>query len=212
MSRTGAGRVRRRLPSGLRRLFCGALVVGSVALAGCGTKHLPAPKHAGPEVRELRVSPGVVVERACNPTGPELCFNAVDDNCNGIIDEGCGVHTGIVQFAIAWDKPGADVDLNVTDPNGELVEVGRVAQSGLVKERDCPGRHDACHGQNMENVYLEEGDPVRGQYRVRIRLEKLGGEDPPVRVRFGARVGPKTYAAELELGRPEQEQELDVRL
>ena len=204
--------VRRRWSSGPRHLFGIALSLALTAFAGCGTKHLPPPKNAGPTLRQLTVSPGVVVERACTPTGPELCFNAVDDNCNGIIDEGCGVHTGIVQFTIAWDKPGADVDLNVTDPNGELVEVGRVAQSGLVKERDCPGRHDACHGQNMENVYLEEGDPLRGLYRVRIRLEKLGGEDPPIRVRFGARVGPKTYSAELELDRPEQERELDIRL
>ena len=87
-----------------------------------------------------------------------------------------------------------------------------MAQSGLVKDRDCPGRHDDCHGQNMENVYLEQGDPVRGVYRIRIRLEKLGGEDPPVRVRLGARVGPKTYSAEFTLDRPEEERELDLEL
>ena len=118
--------------------------------------------------------PGIVVRRACTPTGPERCFDARDDNCNGIIDEGCGVNTGLVQFAIAWDEANADVDLNVTDPDGELVEVGRVTQNGLTKERDCPGRHSECRGQNLENVFLEDGDPTRGDYRVRVRLEKLG--------------------------------------
>ena len=111
--------------------------------------------------------------------------------------------TGLVQFAIAWNEPNADVDLEVTDPNGELAEVGRTSKSGLVKDRDCPGKSNVCRGQNMENVYLEDGDPARGKYRVRVRLEKLGGENPPISVTLGARVGPKTYALELELDKLE---------
>ena len=157
-------------------------------------------------------SPGVVLERACTPTGPELCFNARDDNCNGIIDEGCGVHTGLVQFAIAWSEPAADVDLEVLDPAGELAETGHPTKSGLVKERDCPGPNAECRGQNMENVFQQTGDPLRGRYRVRVRLEKLGGSPPPIRVTLGARVGPKSYAARLELERPEDTRELDFRL
>jgi hypothetical protein len=136
--------------------------------------------------------PASLAERACTPSGPELCFNATDDNCNGIIDEGCGLHTGLVQFAAAWDEARADVDLRVFDPSGELVEVGRPARSGLVKERDCPGRNNDCHGQNLENVYLSDGDPVR--------------------VTFGARVGPKTYSHVLLLDAPEAEHELLFRL
>lgn len=160
----------------------------------------------------LGTVPASLAQNACTPTGPELCFNATDDNCNGIIDEGCGLHTGLVQFAIAWDEPKADVDLRVFDPNGELVEVGRPARSGLVKERDCPGRNNECRGQNLENVYLGDGDPLRGEYRIRIRLEALGGENPPIRVAFGARVGPKTYSATVSLDAPEAEQELIFRL
>jgi tRNA (guanosine-2'-O-)-methyltransferase len=153
-----------------------------------------------------------LAQKACTPSGPELCFNATDDNCNGIIDEGCGLRTGLVQFAIAWDEAKADVDLRVFDPSGELVDVGRPARSGLVKERDCPGRNNDCHGQNLENVYLSDGDPLRGEYRVRIRLEALGGENPPIRVAFGARVGPKTYSLAVSLDAPEAEQELIFRL
>jgi len=188
-----------------RRLWLFALV----GLAACGQRHTETPRaEKGLHLVRLVPSPGVVVEQACTPTGPERCFDARDDNCNGIIDEGCGVPTGLVQFVIAWNEPAADVDLEVTDPNGELVEVGRPAKSGLVKDRDCPGKSKACHGQNMENVYLEDGDPPRGVYRVRVRLEKLGGENPPIVVMVGARVGPKTYSLELSLGKAEDEQEV----
>ncbi|GMV19414.1 MAG: hypothetical protein AMXMBFR56_76380 [Polyangiaceae bacterium] len=194
----------------------GALVVSALlafALTGCGKKHAAAPaSEKGPRIIQLVATPGVVVKQACTPSGTEQCFNARDDNCNGIIDEGCGVATGLVQFAVAWSQPNADVDLEVTDPNGELAEVGRAAKSGLVKDRDCPGKANACRGQNMENVYLEEGDPPRGKYRVRVRLEKLGGENPPIQVMLGARVGPKTYSLELELTKPEDERVVVIEL
>jgi hypothetical protein len=182
----------------------------AIVLSACKK---PLPAHSGAD-RGLLVSsdPPSLLDKTCVPTGPELCFNATDDNCNGIIDEGCGIRTGLVQFMIAWNEPRADVDLRVTDPNGELVEVGRTAQSGLLKERDCPGRNGECRGQNYENVYLESGDPPRGEYRVRVRLEALNGENPPIVVSFGARVGQKTYGLSFPLDAPEAERELVFRL
>jgi len=191
------------------RVYFAALSL--LSLSAC---HPPAaPSDAvgqGPAL--LGSVPSSLAQKPCSPTGPELCFNATDDNCNGIIDEGCGLHTGLVQFAIAWEEPHADVDLRLFDPSGELIEVGRIAHSGLVKERDCPGRNNECHGQNLENVYLSEGEPARGEYRVRIRLEALGGENPPIHVAFGARVGPKTYSESVSLDAPEAERELLFRL
>ena len=195
-----------------RELSTGVVALGAALATACAPAKPRPAVEAGPRVLRLEASPGLVVRRACTPMGAELCFNARDDNCNGVIDEGCGVSTGLVQFSIAWDQPGADVDLNVTDPNGELIDVGRTFESGLVKERDCPGRNNVCHGQNLENVYLESGDPLRGKYRVGVRLEKLGGENPPIRITLGARVGPKTYQLELELERPEDEKELVLEL
>lgn len=160
------------------------------------------------DVRAAVLSPELSLRTGCTPSGPERCFDATDDNCNGIIDEGCGLHTGLLQFTIAWDKPAADVDLEVTDPNGEVAEVQRLSRSGLVKDRDCPGRSNECQGQNLENVYLEGTETTRGSYWVRIRLEKLGESEPPVTVRLGARVGPKAFAAELTLRAPGDQKEL----
>ena len=145
---------------------------------------------------------GVTLESACTPTGPELCFNAVDDNCNGVIDEGCGIGTGLLQFTVAWSEPTADVDLLVTDPSGETVsESARTIPSGLRLDRDCPA--DGCGGQNVENVFYEGADPPRGHFSVVVKLTEPHGASLPMRVRFGARVGSRTFGADLELSRAE---------
>jgi len=143
------------------------------------------------------------VERASVATGPEICGNALDDNGNGLAEEGCGLTGGAVQFLIAWDEPSADVDLRVIDPNDELVEVGRPTESGLVKERDCPGREGECRGKNLETVYQEEGDPLSGKYVVRVVLVSLGNSEPPIDVRLWARVGSRAYSHTFRLPRAE---------
>jgi hypothetical protein len=168
----------------------------------CSRAPMPSPSPASGNATNANGS-AFALERACVASGPERCFDAVDDNCNGIIDEGCGIDTGPVQFVIAWDAPAADVDLRVTDPNGELAEAGRPLSSGLVKQRDCPGRNQECRGKNLENVFLDALEAPRGTYRTRVVLEDLGGESPPIRVRFGARVGPRTYNFELRFDAPD---------
>jgi hypothetical protein len=184
-----------------RRAAAATILAGTVAAC---SRHAEAPARAG----GAATTTGARVEEACVPTGPERCFDARDDNCNGVIDEGCGVPSGLVQFVIAWDAPTADVDLLVSDPRGELAEVGRRTATGLVKDRDCPGRKQDCGGKNYENVYLDHEDAKRGAYRVKVRLERLEDEDVPIRVTLGARIGPKTYATELSLVRAEDTREL----
>lgn len=155
---------------------------------------------AGPRVdaKSVTVSEGVTLAQACTPSGPELCFNAADDNCNGLIDEGCGVGTGVLQIIAAWEG-AADVDLSMTDPRGVRVHEGnRGAKSNLVLERACP--EDNCYGQNVENIYFGgEGDPVPGRYVAEVVLADPRGADLPVRVTLSARIGPKTYAMSLAL-------------
>ena len=181
------------------RRASGTLLFLGLALACSPAKKAPASAASPPNEGPISSGP----ERACVASGPERCFDATDDNCNGVIDEGCGLDTGPVQFVIAWDAPAADVDLRVTDPNGELAEAGRPLSSGLVKQRDCPGRNNECRGRNLENVFLDALEPVRGSYKIRIVLEELGGESPPIRVRFGARVGARSYGMEVRLDGPD---------
>ena len=142
----------------------------------------------------------------CVMRGAELCFNALDDNCNGPIDEGCGLDGGIVQFAIAWQPAEADVDIEVFDPKGALVELGRVTQTGLVRDRDCPGTSGECKGRSLENVYLAEEDKLtRGRYQVIVRLERWSEVETPVRVNFSGRLGQRSFGTELTLEREKQE-------
>jgi hypothetical protein len=47
---------------------------------------------------------------------------------------------------------------------------------------------------------------------VKVRLEATGNETPPIEVRFGARVGPKTYASRLSLKSADTEAELTFEL
>lgn len=164
----------------------------------------PSQGSEGPSLRRLE---------PCLPVAYEVCFNALDDNCNGALEEGCGIPAGVVQFMIGWDALRADVDLNVTDPNGELIEAGRVVRSGLIKSRDCPGRRQECGGVNLENVFLEGNKaPTRGTYRVSVALESLGGEQPPIWVNLSSRMGTKHYAFEIRLSSAEDERHVELGL
>lgn len=160
-----------------------------------------------------RTAPDPEPSLGCVVAGPEVCFNAKDDNCNGLIDEGCGLESGIVQFVIAWEEAEADVDLEVIDPTGRLVEVGGSPESSLSKDRDCPGKDDACRGLNIENVVSAPGEkPVRGKYVVKVRLERWRTLEQPVHVNLGARLGPKHFAAEIVLQHEKQERRFELEL
>ena len=177
------------------------LLVGAVA---CGPAAPPAKTAEADIVPTHVYTPaGVSLISACTPTGPELCFNAVDDNCNGVIDEGCGIGTGLLQFTIAWPEAKADVDLIVTEPSGDRVsESNRASSGGLRLDRDCPG--EGCNGQNIENVFYEGSDPPKGHYTVEIKLTDPHEAPLPIRVRFGARVGSRVFGADLELSHADE--------
>jgi hypothetical protein len=200
----------RRLPV-RPRAWRAALGCAAVLGAGC-IEVAPPAKGPGLEPRDVAASTGMELETACVPTGIERCFDALDNNCNGVIDEGCGLQTGILQFTIAWPEPKADVDLNVTGPDGELARLDEPTQSGLLKDRDCPGAEDACRGQNVENVFLAEGAPRRGRYRVVVRLEDPGEAVGPIRVRLAARIGQRHFTTVVELSVRSDQRELEFTL
>lgn len=174
-------------------------VVGALSVAlACGPSSPGASSPGGLVAKNVVGEGGVIVTSACTPTGPELCFNANDDNCNGVIDEGCGVGTGVLQFMISWGDSPADVDLAVVDPNGARVHKGeRTIRSGLILEKNCPD--DGCHQQNTENIYFDGNEPVKGKYIVEVRLAEPHAAELPVKVHLSARVGSRTWAMDLTL-------------
>ena len=187
----------------INRVSLGAL---AVAVGACGPSLPATAPGANLLAKNVVTSDGIVVTSACTPTGPELCFNANDDNCNGVIDEGCGVGTGVLQFMVAWGDSPADIDITVVDPNGSKVHKSNLSTtSGLRLEKNCPD--DGCHGQNVENVFFEGNEPPRGKYIVEVKLVDPHGAELPVRAHLSARVGNRTFAMDLTLAPGPQEKQ-----
>ena len=177
-------------PAALLALVCGGPSCARPAVAG---PHAEAPRTdtALPAVHDL---PGSGLG------GPEICFNATDDNDNTLLDEGCDVRQGDVHFMVAWPDPSIDVDLLVVDPSGALAGTRGPSVQGLVLSDDCPRAGGACSGQAFESVYLDAEDVPDGTYRVRVVVVAGPGARllRPLKVRFGARLPGTTVAREIE--------------
>lgn len=172
------------------------VLAAAVAVAGC-SRSFQSEAPVGVSVKDVATLDGVVVSSACTPTGPELCFNATDDNCNGVIDEGCGAGTGILQFMVAWGASSADIDVTLIDPKGNKIHKSNRSNAGFLFEKDCPA--EGCHGQNVENIFFEGVEPTRGKYVVEIRLVDPNGADLPVHAHLSARVGNRTFGSDFTL-------------
>jgi hypothetical protein len=153
------------------------LTIGSLLLWGaCATtqKALKTPKKeavksAQPSFEVEQSSGATVGKSTCSKESPELC-NGLDDNCNNVIDENCGYKSGPIQITLSWNT-GADIDLYVTDPNGETIfynQQHRRTTSGGIMDHD--GRGDCRAEQDyprIENVYWQNPPPP-GEYRVEL--------------------------------------------
>jgi hypothetical protein len=149
-------------------------------LFGCGGATRPAP--ATPNTlqrREHRAAEsfGAVevnndaetLNVDCQSNAFEQC-NALDDDCNGVIDDECGYESGSVQITVGWNS-GADIDLYVTDPSGSTLYYNEQHdRSSIGGHLDHSARGDCRREQRnsrIENAYWPA--PMRpGKYRVAL--------------------------------------------
>lgn len=139
---------------------------------------------------------GASLERACVKRGVEQCFNAVDDDCNGLVDEGCGVPDGDIALIAAWEDNPAGLDWTLFLPGGKRLDKQNKQQGPFRYVKDCP---EGCLGQNLEAIVASSGAPPTGAYRAELRLKNPSGAELPVRVRVAARFGARVEQGEALL-------------
>lgn len=168
-----------------RSLFCSAraqrVLANGLALCvlGCGGASQSKPREAqdvarvsapqGKSFSDVKVNAAArPVEIECAYGAYETC-NALDDDCNGVIDDDCGYESGDVQITVGWNS-GADIDLYVTDPSGSTLfynEQHKHSPAGGHLDHDARG--DCRREQRnprIENAYW--GSAKRGHYKVEL--------------------------------------------
>lgn len=144
----------------------------------------------------VSIVPGASVEEipqdCANPV-EESC-NALDDDCDGVIDDGCGYMAGLIQVTAAWDT-GSDIDLYVAGPLGDTLSFQRPSTPAGARV-DHSGRGDCLPDMDnprIENVHWVGERPTVGIYEVEVHywgecISAGGPTDVTVSVAIGRQV------------------------
>ena len=85
----------------------------------------------------------------CSQKSEEAC-NAIDDNCDGQVDEDCGYGGGPLRIVAGWSTM-VDIDLYVTAPTGETMSFQNAASGSVVMDHNGRG---GC-SPNIPNPMVE---------------------------------------------------------
>ncbi|MBW2223533.1 MAG: hypothetical protein GQ551_06965 [Myxococcales bacterium] len=166
---------------------------GETAREVSETDDLPNLVEAPVLVSIVPIATAEQIPRDCANPVEESC-NALDDDCDGVIDDGCGYGTGLMQVTASWDT-GADIDLYVTGPLGDTLSFQRPA-TPFGARVDHSGRGD-CAGDmpnpRIENVRWVGTRPTDGIYEVELHywgecISGGGPTDVTVSVAVGRRI------------------------
>ena len=158
------------------------------------------------EVQQPQLAAGVtVIQTSCQQGAAEAC-NGLDDNCNGQIDEGCGYSSGNIQVTLAW-ATGADMDLYVTDPQGETLSYSHTTtNSGGQLDHDARGQCNQNQANNtIENVFWNTPNPPPGNYQVQVHYwGECNSHAGPTQVTLSIAVGGRVIGAYNYVLAPQQ--------
>jgi hypothetical protein len=184
---------------------CGAASPPVAATPPSAAARAAKAKGGKPQHAELREQTGNVLPQECEPNAQESC-NALDDDCNGVIDDGCGYETGGVQITAAWDS-GADIDLYVTDPSGDTLyyneQHDRTRGGGYLDQN---ARGDCRRNQKnprVENAYWPSPAP-EGPYKVELHYFGPCETSGATRVQLSVAVSGKLLGSYQYTLKPEQ--------
>jgi hypothetical protein len=108
------------------------------------------------------------VQVDCDSGAYEQC-NALDDDCNGVIDDECGYESGAVQITLSWNT-GADIDLYVTDPSGTTLYYNEHHSRSRIGGHLDHNARGSCRREQqnprIENAYWP--DPHPGRYKIAL--------------------------------------------